>query len=172
MTYSYAVRGAVRTNLAEFAASVDATLADQRGWARAGFGFRRVPSGGDMIVWLSQASKVPTFGAPCDSFYSCRQGRNVIINEDRFAFGSPNWPGALAHYRQMVVNHETGHWIGFGHAGCPARGAPGPVMMQQSIRLSGCAPNPWPLDSEIAAATRATGSGGPEVGTKVSDWRE
>ena len=126
----------------------------------------RVPSGGELTVWLAQARLVPSFGAPCDSFYSCRQGRNAIINDDRFAGGSPAWPGPLADYRAMVINHETGHWIGFGHSGCGGPGLPAPVMMQQSISLRGCLGNPWPLPGEIGAA-RARALGAAALGAQT-----
>ena len=160
VTYTVAVRGAVHSDVNEFIAAVEATYADERGWAGAGFEFVRVPSGGELTVWLSQASLVPSFGAPCDSFYSCRQGSNAIINDDRFASGSPYWPGALDDYRRMVIDHETGHWIGFGHSGCSGAGQLAPVMMQQSKGLLGCVANPWPLPGEIAAAHGTLVGGG------------
>ncbi|HEX5017257.1 MAG TPA: DUF3152 domain-containing protein, partial [Actinomycetes bacterium] len=60
--------------------------------------------------------------------------------------------GNLRQYRAMVVNHETGHWFGLGHASCGGSGKLAPVMMQQSKGLEGCRPNPWPLPGEIARA--------------------
>jgi hypothetical protein len=53
----------------------------------------------------------------------------------------------------MVVNHETGHWLGLGHAGCPGRGRLAPVMMQQSKGLGGCRFNPFPTSRELASRT-------------------
>lgn len=92
-----------------------------------------------------------TFGRACDVVWSCRNGRNVVINEERWLGASPAWNeagGSLSDYRQMVVNHETGHWLGFGHSQCGAPGAAAPVMEQQSMGLQGCAANPWPLAGE------------------------
>ena len=164
VTYSVAVRGSVHSDVNDFIAAVESTYADERGWAAAGFEFVRVPSGGELTVWLSEARLVPSFGAPCDSFYSCRQGSNAIINDDRFASGSPYWPGALSEYRHMVIDHETGHWIGFGHSGCGGPGQLAPVMMQQSKGLLGCVGNPWPLPSEIGAARGTLVGGGLAAG--------
>ena len=48
----------------------------------------------------------------------------------------------------MVVNHETGHWLGFGHSNCSSPGAAAAVMQQQSMGMQGCTPNPWPLAGE------------------------
>lgn len=62
---------------------------DARGWGLGGsIKFVRVPSGGNFILWLSQASQVPSFDSTCSSTYSCRIGNNVVINEDRWRYGS------------------------------------------------------------------------------------
>jgi hypothetical protein len=89
--------------------------------------------------------------------WSCRSGDNVVINEDRWLGASPSWNEAgarLRDYRHMVVNHETGHWLGYGHSACRSPGAPAAVMQQQSMSLQGCAANPWPLPAERSAAGR------------------
>jgi len=151
VTYEVRVTGSTRSTAAELAASAAATYADARGWRAAGIAFREVPSGGDFTLWLAAPDRMESFSSVCDDFYSCRVGRNVIINDDRFTDGSPYWPGSVGDYRDMVVNHETGHWLGLGHRGCPAAGEPAPVMRQQSKGLAGCAPNPWPTLPEFAA---------------------
>jgi hypothetical protein len=88
--------------------------------------------------------------------WSCRVGRFVIINQERWKHASPAWNAAhlaLRDYRHMVVNHETGHWLGLGHAGCPGPGRLAPVMMQQSKGLAGCRFNPFPTLHELASRT-------------------
>ena len=151
--YTYVVRGLANTSdLESFATAAAATYADSRGWNLGGsISFRRVGSGGDFTLWLAAARTVPGFGPPCDSSYSCTSGRNVIINETRWLTGSPSWNASgasLVDYRRMVVNHETGHWLGFHHEFCAGAGQPAPVMQQQSISLQGCRPNAWPTAAE------------------------
>ena len=153
-TYDVATRGTVGPEAAGFAAEVAATYADPRGWLRSHRRFARVATGGDFTVVLAQASLVPTWSRSCSALYSCRVGRNVILNADRWRSGARAFPGSLAQYRQMVLNHETGHWLGLGHASCPGRGRPAPVMQQQSKGMQGCAPNAWPLPGELSGVRR------------------
>lgn len=150
-TYSVAFRGRISADRRRFATLVAESFADQRGWRAAGFGFRRVERGGDFTVWLAEASTVPGFGAGCSATWSCRVGRDVVINQTRWQHATAPWRAAgrsLRGYRHLVLNHETGHWLGHGHARCGGPGQPAPVMMQQSIRLDGCRFNPFPLRRE------------------------
>ena len=61
----------------------------------------------------------------CESMWSCQAGRYVVLNDDRWSQGSPAWPGPLDAYRQMVLNHETGHWLGLGARVLPRCGCAG-----------------------------------------------
>ena len=165
--YQYSVRGKGNiSGLEEFAIVAAETYADPRGWNLGGSVlFERVASGGDFTLWLAADSQLATFGGACDVVWSCRNGRNVVINEDRWLGASPAWTeagGSLRDYRHMVVNHETGHWLGFGHAACASPGSEAPIMQQQSMDLQGCTPNPWPQpllraqDRDASGETRAT----------------
>jgi hypothetical protein len=150
VTYSIATDGAVVSDVNEVAAIAAQTYADSRGWSGAGIAFQQVDGGGSFTIVLANANAVPGY-APgvCDNVYSCQAGRYVVLNDDRWSQGSPAWPGPLDAYRQMVLNHETGHWLGLAHAFCPGVGAPAPVMQQQSIDMQGCAVNSWPLPWEL-----------------------
>ncbi|MGH8975138.1 MAG: DUF3152 domain-containing protein, partial [Acidimicrobiia bacterium] len=89
-------RGPVASDVEAFAATVIQVLNDGRGWALDGrVRFSRVLSGGDFTVWLTAASSMRSFGPPCHPRYSCRSGRNVVINEDRWTGGSEPWAGPL-----------------------------------------------------------------------------
>ncbi|MDT0184548.1 DUF3152 domain-containing protein [Microbacterium sp. ARD31] len=154
VTYSVATRGRITTSLAQFRRQAQQTYADPRGWRYGGVEFRRVRRGGDFTLVLAAAGTVPSFSSACSATWSCRVGRFVVINQDRWKHASPAWNAAgrsLRDYRHLVVNHETGHWLGRGHASCPAGGGPAPVMMQQSKGTGGCRFNPWPLGWEAAA---------------------
>jgi len=117
-----------------------------------GVSFQEVASGGMFTLVLSEASQLPSFSPGCGTEYSCRAGRYVVINQDRWLGATASWNnagGSLRDYRHMVVNHETGHWLGHDHVSCPGLGQPAMVMQQQSIDLQGCKFNPWPTEAEL-----------------------
>jgi hypothetical protein len=143
----------------EFAAAVERTLADPRGWtASRRWGFQRVSGGfSDLTVHLAtpattdrlcDAAGVETLGE-----VSCRGGRNVVINLKRWLLGVPWYSDVLDEYRHMVLNHEVGHFLGHGHVGCGGEGRPAPVMLRQTFGLNGCARNAWPYPDQRTFVT-------------------
>jgi hypothetical protein len=152
VTYRIETRGRITTSVREFARQAAQTYADPRGWRNAGVAVRRVNGPSNFSLVLAEAGWLPRFSPVCSVQWSCRVGRYVVINQLRWKYASPSWNGAgksLRDYRHLVVNHETGHWLGHGHLGCPGPGRLAPVMMQQSKGLAGCRHNPWPLPSEL-----------------------
>jgi hypothetical protein len=89
----------------------------------------------------------------CSATLSCTVKPLVLINDDRWMGGSDSYNElgvSLLNYRQMVINHEVGHFLGHGHiAQCETNLGPAPIMLQQSTGLRGCTPNSWPLPSEL-----------------------
>lgn len=135
-----------------FVRTVEAILADARGWIRGGkVSFQRVETGANTQLVLATADVVDKLCYPLNTEgkVSCCQGSKVVINEKRWRNGVSHWQGPLATYRQMLVNHEFGHRTGHGHGSCPGANKVAPVMQQQTYGLQGCRENPWPLDSEL-----------------------
>jgi hypothetical protein len=156
VTYSVRTRGRVTASMKVFRRQAQETFDHRRGWRAAGVQFRRVRRGGDFTLVLAAAGTLPSFSPGCSVRWSCRVGRRVVINQLRWRHASPAWNRAgrsRRDYRHLVVNHETGHWLGRGHAGCHRRGR-APVMMQQSKGTGRCRFNPWPLPWEAAAVRR------------------
>jgi len=152
VTYDVTSKGAITADMTEFRTQANATLNDGRGWARLGVSFQEVASGGTFTLVMSEASQMTSFSPGCGTEYSCRAGRYVIINQDRWLGATLPWNnagGSLRDYRHMVINHETGHWLGHDHESCGGPGQPAPVMQQQSIDLQGCSFNAWPTASEM-----------------------
>ena len=156
VTYDVITRGRITTSVATFRRQAQETYADARGWRAGGIAFRRVARGGaapkaDFTLVLAAAATMTSFSSTCSTQWSCRVGRFVVINQDRWKFASPAWNRAragLRSYRHLVVNHETGHWLCRAHRGCPGQGQAAPVMMQQSKALDGCRFNAWPRPDE------------------------
>jgi hypothetical protein len=161
--YCTAVRGVSDSELPSLAQTLQKTYNDSRGWNVGGLIKFQAASPGsscDFTVWLASAEQMASFGAICDSLWSCTVPPNVIINYDRWRNTTTSWQassGSLEDYRAMVINHETGHELGFGHDVCPAAGQPAPVMQQQSINLQGCVFNPWPTAREQAVLKQRLG---------------
>jgi hypothetical protein len=131
----------------DFAAFVDATLADPRGWTAGGaWRLHRVGPGehADFTIYLVTPGTRDTLCYGTDGYTSCRYGAGVVLNVARWVKGVPRYGAPLEAYRQYMVNHEVGHRLGSGHELCPGPGKPAPVMQQQTLGLHGCVANAWP----------------------------
>ena len=153
MTYRVEVEQGSGVSVRDFALAVDATLRHPRGWTAGGhWRFQRVASAdADLVIRLATPDTVDAScaaaGADTDGYTSCRAGQHVMLNLDRWLDGVPHVRD-LALYRHYLVNHEVGHGLGQGHERCPGKGRPAPVMLQQTLGLDGCTPNPWPRGAD------------------------
>lgn len=124
------------------------TLESKRGWARMGYTFRYIGDAGrpDFVIAMVP-NEVVTRKCRFDGL-SCADTRNNVIylNAERWAKGSVASGLALGDYRTYIIMHEVGHLLGRGHHRCVTGKAP--VMMQQTLGIGKCSPNPWPLDWE------------------------
>ncbi|MFD1660556.1 DUF3152 domain-containing protein [Streptomyces caeni] len=140
-----------------FAQAVQKSLNDDRSWAHHGARtFERVSSGKpDFVITLASPGTTAAWCAKsgldttednvsCDSASTER----VMINAYRWAQGSKTYGDHIHAYRQMLINHEVGHRLGYGHVTCDKDGELAPAMQQQTKFLDHdgihCLPNPWP----------------------------
>lgn len=158
VTYTVSSRGAVQGDLGAFAAVAREAFGDPRGWSLGGtLAFAQVPSGSDFDLILAAPGVIAAASPGCSATYSCRVGRSVYINDERWRTGTASWPHGLALYQRYVILHEVGHWIGIPHTDCPAPGRTAWVMQQQSISLQGCRANVWPTIQEKERVARLHG---------------
>lgn len=156
-----------------FGATIDATLADPRGWtADPAFAVRHVAADEDpdtIIRLVTPDTAGRLCGREMDVETSCRIGAagdrpgQILVNVARWTRGALPFEGDLGAYRQYLINHEVGHALGYAaHQPCPAEGELAPVMMQQTLSLDNselhnlaphevypddgatCRPNGWP----------------------------
>lgn len=154
-TYCTATKDVSDDVLADLDGKLAMTYNDARGWNDGGkIAFEQVASGCQYTVWMSAAKDMTTFGSICDDYYNCQVGAGVVLNYDRWTQATPPWNkthGSIQDYRTLMIDHETGHRLGFyDNPTCPGHGQPAPVMMQQSIDLHGCVFNIWPRPYEFA----------------------
>jgi hypothetical protein len=157
-TFRVAVEHRTGVDVTAFAAVVEATLGDRRSWTSGNtLRLQRVAPGDPANFTIYLATRT-TAGRLCRAgglnitvggvpFTSCRTTGRAIINLDRWEKSGPPYVAAkvpLKVYRTYVINHEVGHELGHSHEGCPKKGEPAPVMVQQTLTLRGCVPNAWP----------------------------
>ena len=128
-------------------------LNDPRGWSTIeSKSFQIVNSeNADLNIVFARPETVDELCYPLQTngIYSCRNEKNVVINMFRWLSGAKDFGTDLSTYRIYLINHEVGHYLGWGHSGCPSDKALAPVMMQQSKSTNGCVPNGWPIYERI-----------------------
>ena len=128
-------------------------LNDPRGWSTIeSKSFQIVNSeNADLNIVFAKPETVDELCYPLQTngIYSCRNEKNVVINMFRWLSGAKDFGTDLSTYRIYLINHEVGHYLGWGHSGCPSDKALAPVMMQQSKSTNGCVPNGWPIYERI-----------------------
>lgn len=140
------VEGGLPVDGHAFASFVLRTLNDPRGWTRDGYTFARTDGEAETEVVLASPQTSAKMCRPLvtNGTLSCRKGDRVVLTWYRWVHGQEDFGGDLTLYRQYLVNHEVGHFLGHGHVGCPGPGKLAPVMMQQTKGVGQCKPNGWP----------------------------
>lgn len=157
ISYRVEVEQATGLNAAGVATMVDATLGNpDRGWTVGGWRFQRTDLPASQVGLVVRVATPATVDKICGAagintagVVSCRTGKLVMINLTRWNVGIPAYAADVDQYRHLVINHEVGHRLGFGHTTCQATGLPeAPAMMTQYYGLNGCMPNVWPYRTD------------------------
>ncbi|GGR03430.1 hypothetical protein GCM10010251_19230 [Streptomyces aurantiogriseus] len=156
-TYRVDVEQGLGLDAELFAQAVQKTLNDDRSWAHSGARtFERIYSGKpDFVITLASPGTTADWCAKSGldttvDNVSCNSDatERVMINAYRWAQGSKTYGDKMYAYRQMLINHEVGHRLGYPHVTCDKNGDLAPVMQQQTkfLEYDGirCLPNPWP----------------------------
>ena len=147
--YVLRVEGGTSVDAAAAAVVVENVLNDDRGWrGTEGVSFEQVgdPAAADFTLSIATPTTTDALCAPLETtgMWNCRNGTNVVLNSDRWTYGSPTFSSVDA-YHVYEVNHEVGHFLGHEHEYCAGAGLTSPVMAQQSrTREGGCTENGWP----------------------------
>ena len=151
--YHYALRveGGTGVDPAAAATTVQSVLNDDRGWRTLeDVSFEQIsdPEAADFILSIATPPTVDSICAPLEtiSMWNCRNGDNVVLNSDRWTYGTPTFSDVDS-YHIYVINHEVGHFLGHEHEFCAGPGLKSPTMAQQSrTREGGCTQNGWPTE--------------------------
>ena len=147
--YVLRVEGGTGVDGAAAAATIQGVLNDDRGWrGTEGVSFEQVddPAAADFTLSIATPTTTDALCAPLETIgmWNCRNGTNVVLNSDRWTYGSPTFSSVDA-YHVYEINHEVGHFLGHEHEYCAGAGLTSPVMAQQSrTREGGCTENGWP----------------------------
>lgn len=134
---------------------ITSVLMDKRGWRGLGYSFEynmdvkgKVDKGVDFRICFVKQSYIERVchftGLSCADL----RDNTIYINVNRWKRGSKRSGLDLDSYRTYVINHEVGHILARGHAQPGKRGTKVPVMVQQTLGIGECKPNPWPLSWE------------------------
>ena len=135
-----------------FVDTVAAILSDDRSWGGSAVGgFTRVDDDSfdfRLVLASPDTTNALCYPAATGGKYSCRNQDKVVLNLMRWETGAEDFGDDMDTYRQYLVNHEVGHFLGKGHRSCPGPGQPAPVMMQQTKTVADCIPNGRPTTDE------------------------
>lgn len=128
---------------------IQSVLTNKRGWKKFGYNFKYIAFSKNVNFTFYFTSE-ETIQKICNlSGLSCADlNSNIIyINANNWRNGSTKSKLSLDDYRTYVINHEVGHIIGKSHVTCSGFNKV-PVMVQQTLGIGNCKPNPWPLSIE------------------------
>ena len=125
------------------------SLSNMKGWSGLGYSFNEIPEKQNADVkyfMIPNEQIVQMFTDQFHGFSVCvttASGRcKVYFNQKNWNDPPESFTGTLQEYRDYVVQHETGHALGFPHVEQKKNQLCHP-MYQQTKGTQHCTPNPW-----------------------------
>lgn len=150
LTYIVKFDKSLNMNEALVENKIKSVLQDKRGWISHGYIFEQIDKKykSDIVIKIVPAKtveKICSFkGLSCADL----DNNTIYLNVNRWRRGSKYSKLNLYNYRIYLINHEIGHLLGRDHSECLKPNSKVPVMVQQTLGIGKCKPNPWPLPWE------------------------
>lgn len=147
MTYKYCVLDQTGANKAALEERTAAVTSATGGWGLGGaLAFEAAQKGCNVTVQLTRSAQMKAVDPACDGQSTCQVGAVVAVNADRWAAAPSGWGGTLDSYREELLRHEVGHWLGFDHASCTSPVSP--ISQATIVTMPGCSPNWYAIPAE------------------------
>jgi hypothetical protein len=152
--YTYCVQSDSSVEGDILLSSASNALSDPQSWNLGGkLNFVNSATNCNFTFWLAPASELGSLSSRCSSQTTCQVGNILAINANDWLTVPTGWTEGLAAYRQELINHTVGQWLGFNHASCLAVSeTPMPILEAPTVVLDGCSPNWFQLPQGLAGA--------------------
>ncbi len=146
--YCISVSGASQDKANELAGTAKSVYAMVGGWSLTGLvKLEPAATSCNFTLWLAAADNMPHFSPACGSHSTCRVDNNLVINLSNWDQAPASWQGTQDEYRTELINHETGHWLGFDHLSCGGN-TTAPIQ-DVVVQVSGCSPRWFPIAANL-----------------------
>jgi hypothetical protein len=153
-TYSYCDSAGSTAETEVLSSSAASAFSDSSSWAMGGrLKFVPVKSNCNFSISLVDSNAMSRLNSACSGQSSCQSGNAIELNLSNWLAAPVTWTTGIDSYRQQMIDHEVGHWLGFNHASCTLKSSPVPILENPTVVLDGCSPN-WYQISTVTQSNK------------------
>ncbi|GAC1601589.1 MAG: hypothetical protein NVS3B29_03480 [Candidatus Saccharimonadales bacterium] len=118
VTYKYCLQSTL-TDVSSLKTAAAVGLSAGGGWTLGGrVKFEEADRGCNMDLQIADAAALSRLDYACTGQSTCRIHNDLAINAVNWATPPSWWKTNLTSYRQELIDHLVGQWLGFDHASC------------------------------------------------------